>query len=77
MDVISVALSNSAGANVATIRFNLITKDLEGGAKKSAAKIVTLSYEYAPATLTTEEERLKNPLGFKVLTYRVDDEIRR
>ena len=28
-------------------------------------------------TLTTEEERIKNPLGFKVSTYRVDDEIRR
>lgn len=77
VDIVSVTLSNSAGSNVATIRFNLTSKDVENGNKKVQAKIVTLAYEYAPATLTKEEERLKNPLGFKVLTYRIDDEIRR
>ena len=41
------------------------------------SKVATLSYEYSPANLSTEDERLKNPLGFKVITYRIDDEIRR
>lgn len=77
VDINSISLSNSAGSNVATIRFNLITKNLEHGNKNTQAKIVTMAYEYNPALLTKEEERLKNPLGFKVLTYRVDDEIRR
>lgn len=77
VDINSITLSNSAGSNVATIRFNLITKNLEHGNKNVQAKIVTMAYEYNPALLTKEEERLKNPLGFKVLTYRIDDEIRR
>ncbi|WP_103634729.1 virB8 family protein, partial [Campylobacter concisus] len=78
VDIVSVTLGNSAGAPTATIRFNQITrKKGEKIAVSNKAKIVTLSYDYQPNTLTTEEERIKNPLGFKVSTYRVDDEIRR
>lgn len=78
IDIVSVTLGNSAGAPTATIRFNQITrKKGEKIAVSNKAKIVTLSYDYQPNTLTTEEERIKNPLGFKVSTYRVDDEIRR
>ena len=78
IDIVSVTLGNSAGAPTATIRFNQITrKKGEKIAVSNEAKIVTLSYDYQPNTLTTEEERIKNPLGFKVSTYRVDDEIRR
>lgn len=77
VDIVSITLSNSAGSSVATIRFNLVSKDLEHGNKTTKAKIVTMAYEYNPALLTKEEERIKNPLGFKVLTYRIDDEIGR
>lgn len=77
VDIVSITLSNSAGSSVATIRFNLVSKDLEHGNKTAQAKIATMAYEYNPALLTKEEERIKNPLGFKVLTYRIDDEIRR
>ncbi|MDY3246354.1 type IV secretion system protein [Campylobacter sp.] len=77
VDIVSITLSNSAGSSVATIRFNLVSKNLEHGNKTTQAKIVTMAYEYNPALLTKEEERLKNPLGFKVITYRIDDEIRR
>lgn len=77
VDIVSITLSNSAGSSVATIRFNLVSKNLEHGNKTTQAKIVTMAYEYNPALLTKEEERLNNPLGFKVITYRIDDEIRR
>ncbi len=78
IDIVSVTLGNSAGSPIATIRFNEITrKKGEKIAISNKAKIVTLSYDYQPNTLTTEKERIKNPLGFKVSTYRIDDEIRR
>lgn len=78
IDIVSVTLGNSAGSPIATIRFNEITrKKGEKIAISNKAKIVTLSYDYQPSSLTTEEERIKNPLGFKVSTYRIDDEIRR
>lgn len=78
IDIVSVTLSNSAGTSVATIRFNEITKKRDSKTIVSnKAKIATLAYEYQPQSLTTEKERIKNPLGFKVSTYRIDDEIRK
>ena len=63
---------------MATIRFNEITKKRDGKTLvANKAKIATLAYEYQPQSLTTEKERIRNPLGFKVSTYRIDDEIRR
>lgn len=80
IDINSVVLSESAGVKTATIRFNATTNFINANSSnevQTMAKVATLSYEFSPATLTTEDERLKNPLGFKVLTYRIDDEIRR
>ncbi len=74
--VLSVVLGNSAGTKTATIRIKLTKKDLRtGNVERSTVKVVTLSYDYFPEQLETEEERLLNPLGFKVLTYRVDNEV--
>ena len=81
IDINSVVLGESAGIKTATIRFNAITKLINNGESANVirinAKVATISYEYSPADLTMEHERLKNPLGFKVITYRIDDEIRR
>lgn len=74
IQIISVVLTNSAGANVATIRFNEIVKDLQSKTSKQTTKVATLTYEYVKE-LTTEKERVMNPLGFKVNTYRIDSEI--
>lgn len=76
IQIISVVLTNSAGANVATIRFNEITKDLQSKTSRQTTKVATLTYEYVKE-LTTEKERVMNPLGFKVNTYRIDSEITR
>lgn len=80
IDINSVVLGESADIKTATIRFNATTSALSNSGKntvQTSAKVATLSYEYSPADLTTEDERLQNPLGFKVTTYRIDDEIRR
>lgn len=78
IEINSVTLGNSNGMKMATIRFNQIYKDAKSRTiTNKKAKIVTLAYDYSPQSLMTENERLINPLGFKVLTYRVDDEVER
>lgn len=78
VEINSVTLGNSNGMKMATIRFNQIYKDAKSRTiTNKKAKIVTLAYDYSPQTLTNEQERLENPLGFKVLTYRIDDEVER
>jgi len=74
--ILSVVLGESAGTKTATIRIKLTKKDLRTGSiDRATIKVVTLSYDYFPKQLETEEQRLLNPLGFKVLTYRVDNEV--
>lgn len=83
IDINSVVLGDSMqeGIKTATIRFNQIVKNVALEQSDSIvskhSKLVTLAYEYSPKTLSDEDERLKNPLGFKVVTYRIDDEIQR
>ena len=74
--ILSVVLGESAGTKTATVRIKLTKKDLRtNNIIKIVTKVVTLSYDYYPETLETEEERLINPLGFKVLLYRIDNEV--
>ena len=77
IDINSVVLGESNGVKTSTIRFNEESVDVSSKISTKTAKIATLSYDYAPNELITEQERLENPLGFKVLTYRVDIEISR
>lgn len=71
----SVVLGDSAGMKVATVRFKEETIDLSSKTSTMTSKIATLSYDYSPDEPVNEQERLENPLGFKVLTYRIDTEI--
>jgi len=72
--IISVTLNEGGGSKTARIRLRVIRKTKNHAAIESI-KVVTLSYEYFPRLMQTEEERLLNPLGFKVMTYRVDREV--
>ena len=76
VQIISVVLTKSAGESIATIRFNEIEKNLQSGTSKTKTKVATMAYEYVK-NLNTEKERILNPLGFKVNTYRIDSEIER
>ena len=76
VDVLSIVLTESAGVKTATIRTNLAIKNLTNTSIINQYRIITLSYEYQGLALR-ESLRNINPLGFKVLTYRIDEDIKR
>lgn len=74
VQILSVVLGESNGVKTSTIRANITTKNLSSRGTSQATKVITLSYDYTLGK-TSEENRLLNPLGFKVLTYRIDNEV--
>lgn len=74
VQILSIVLGESNGVKTSTIRAMIITKNLNTKATSQATKVITLSYDYLLAR-ASEENRMLNPLGFKVLTYRVDEEV--
>lgn len=76
VQIISIVLGESAGAKTATARINLKTINKNSRAENVATKVITLTYAYQTAQVD-EENRLLNPLGFKVSNYRVDEEVAR
>lgn len=57
----------------AQVRFTLQTDNSAGGIYNSADKIVFMQYEFANINMN-ENERLINPLGFRVTNYKIEDE---
>ncbi len=76
VDVLSIVLTESNGVKTATIRTNLAIKNLSNRSIVNQYRIITLSYEYQNIAFK-ESMRHINPLGFKVLTYRIDEDIKR
>lgn len=76
VQIISIVLGESAGAKTATARINLKTTNKNSKAENIVTKVITLTYTYQTAQVD-EENRLLNPLGFKVSNYRVDEEVTR
>ncbi|TLD80726.1 type IV secretion system protein [Helicobacter sp. MIT 11-5569] len=76
VQILSIVLGESNGVKTSTIRAIITTKNLNTRGTAHATKVITLSYDYILAK-ASEENRILNPLGFKVLTYRVDDEVER
>ncbi|EKT0418649.1 type IV secretion system protein [Campylobacter jejuni] len=74
VNILSIVLGESNGIKTSTIRANIITKNLNTRGTTQVTKVITLSYEYVLAK-ASEENRILNPLGFKVLTYRIDNEV--
>ena len=72
--ILSIVLNNSNGVKIATTRLKLkiFNKSTQGITEKII--VVTLSYDYFLEAIR-EQDRLDNPLGFKVINYRVDEEI--
>jgi len=66
----------SAGRRMARVRLEVqvISKSTKS-IIKTKHLLITLSYKYYPEAELSEDERLVNPLGFKVLSYRVDTEV--
>ena len=75
--ILGVVLSESAGTNVATVRAKMTTKDSRTNTAGDTTYFTsTVAYEYQPNKEMSEEDRLLNPLGFTVLTYRKDREVK-
>lgn len=77
INILSIVLGESAGTKMATIRYDEVTKVLSSKTTSAQTKVVTLSYEYDAGLKSPENERILNPLNFKVLTYRTDYEVKK
>ncbi|ENW0216626.1 virB8 family protein [Campylobacter jejuni] len=75
VQILSIVLGESNGVKTATVRAIITTKNLTSKGTTQATKVITLSYDYILAK-ASEENRILNPLGFKVTNYRIDEEIR-
>lgn len=73
--ILSIVLGNSNGVKTSTIRALITKKDSVTKSTQQSTKVITLAYDFLLAK-TSEENRILNPLGFKVTNYRVDEEIR-
>ncbi|MGR6863467.1 virB8 family protein [Aliivibrio salmonicida] len=61
--------------NIATVRFEKTLSSVEESRKgQSTTWIATLGFKYK-TDAQSDEQRLKNPLGFEVVSYRLDPEL--
>ncbi|MCR2064679.1 virB8 family protein [Campylobacter helveticus] len=74
VNILSVVLGESNGIKTATARINLKSTNKNSKEESLSTKVITLSYKYFLNEMQ-EKNRILNPLGFKVLTYRIDEEI--
>lgn len=71
-EVISVIIDKGESANVARVRFKTTTT--KGGQSYVNNYIATIGYEYDKSAIS-DSKRLLNPLGFKVTSYTVSNEV--
>ncbi len=76
--ILSIVLLGGSGGQRptgATVRFQRSVYDKGRGSSQSLdSKIATMEFAYNPNLRLNEEDRLLNPLGFRVTNYRVDDD---
>jgi len=64
------------GRGIGTVRFIKTTKRVDDDNAGVLTKwVATIGYEYRNPSLISESQRLVNPFGFQVLSYRVDPEM--
>lgn len=64
------------GNGIATVRFRKTVRNTASGLVESESRwTATLGYEYRPQKKVPESTRLVNPFGFRVTSYRADEEI--
>jgi type IV secretion system protein VirB8 len=74
--VLSVGVASDAVGSRATVRFEKSAKRTQSDkADPPQYFVATLAYEYKPSMKGQEIDLIQNPLGFKVLSYRVDSEL--
>jgi type IV secretion system protein VirB8 len=74
--VLSVTLANDDAGSKAVIRFEKTTKRTEADSADAPQYFVsTIAFEYKPSMTGREKDLIQNPLGYRVLSYRVDAEV--
>lgn len=64
------------GRGTGTVRFSKTTKRVDdSGPGTTVRYVATISYEFVSASRLLESQRLINPFGFQVRSYRVDPEL--
>jgi type IV secretory pathway component VirB8 len=72
VEVLSVSPDGSGAATVRYVK-NLARTD-DPHARKQANFVATVGYEYRNPSRLTASERMVNPFGFQVMSYRTDEE---
>ena len=84
IEIITITLLDSTGnaqgpgtgGGDATVRFQRVLVDkLSGGTSLLDTRIANIRYNYNKDLALTEDQRIENPLGFQVTSYRVDTEM--
>ena len=74
--VLSVTLASDDAGQKAVVRFEKTAKRTEADAADTPQYFVsTIAFEYKPSMIGREKDLIQNPLGYRVLSYRVDPEI--
>ncbi len=74
--VLSVGVARDAVGSRATVRFEKSAKRTQSDRPDPPQYFVaTLAFEYKPSMKGKEVDLVQNPLGFKVISYRVDSEL--
>lgn len=78
IEILSITLDKATpGVNLdrAVVRFRKTTRQVDRGLDTGSSQYLsTLSYRWVPNRTGREVDLLRNPLGFEVVAYRVDEE---
>ncbi|MDR0564685.1 MAG: hypothetical protein LBG78_07120 [Azoarcus sp.] len=72
VEVLGVSPDGHGSAAVRYIR--TVSRANDGGAGRKTNHVATIGYEYLNPSRLTASERMLNPLGFQVTSYRTDEE---
>jgi len=74
--VLSVTLSSDDAGQRAVVRFEKTAKRTEADSADAPQYFVaTIAFEYKPSMFGKEKDLIQNPLGYRVLSYRLDTEM--
>ncbi len=74
--ILSVSLANDSVGPKAVVRFERTTKNIASeGSGTPQYFVATLAFTYMPSMTGKERDLIANPLGYKVVAYRVDAEM--
>jgi type IV secretion system protein VirB8 len=74
--ILSVSLQRDGVGSKAVVRFQREQRRLDAERPETPTYYVaTMAYEYKPSMFGKEKDLIQNPLGFRVVSYRVDSEL--